>query len=390
MTQPHASTDVTRYVWAHGVAQLLLWSGFYYLLPALSAKIALETGWSVLNISITYTGAFLLWAIMAPVAGMLIDKGHGRKVMRIGAIVGVVLLVGLSMTSNETVFSVLVVLLGACMAATLYDPCFSVMMLRLKSNGTNAIATVTLIAGFATLLTFPLVIGLSLIMGWQQIVLVFAVLASIGMFILPSEVAAVGSKTQSRNKLPLERGPVLIALSFGLAMMGHAILLFLLPVALVSDSGDAQSGLLALAILGPAQIAGRTAWKYYGAAWSPRACAILMFALMCLPAALMLVAGTAQPVIYAALIIQGACYGVHTILRPSLAQRYLHPTHLGRGLGAIAMVGVLMMSVGPAVGGLVWTNAGLSGLMIAILVLNGLALVLSGVLQFTPPKEVIV
>jgi len=274
------------------------------------------------------------------------------------------------------------------MAATLYDPCFSLMMLRLKSDGTKAIATVTLIAGFATLLTFPLVIWVSSYLGWQHIVLIFAGLAMVGLLILPPESVAVPKRDQSHRKLPLERGPVLIALSFGLAMMGHAILLFLLPVALINDSGDAQSGLLALAVLGPAQIAGRTAWRYYGAAFSPRGSALLMFAVMCIPATLMLLAGTAQPIVYAALIIQGACYGVHTILRPSLAQLYLHPAHLGRGLGAIAMVGLLMMAVGPAVGGFVWTTAGLSGLMIAILLLNGLALSLSGILHFTPAKEV--
>ncbi|SOH92201.1 Predicted arabinose efflux permease, MFS family [Monaibacterium marinum] len=387
MAQPHHSNDQARYVRAHGAAQLLFWSGFYYLLPALSANIAAETGWPVLHISTTYTLAFIFWALCAPVVGGLIDAGHGARVMRGGAIAAIILLVAVSQVSDRMIFSALVVLLGACMAATLYEPCFAVMMRRLQPAGSDAVATVTLIAGFATLLTFPLVIGLSSVMGWQHIVLVFAGLASIGLMFLPVEGAPATQIVRDASKLPLDRGPVLIALSFGLVMMGHSILLFLLPVALSAAHSDATAAMLALAILGPAQIAGRTLWKYYGGAFSPQNCAMVMFICLCVPAALLLVLGTGSIAVYVALIIQGACYGVHTILRPSLAQIYLKPSHMGRGLGAIAMVGLLMMATGPAVGGLIWTLSGLSGLMLAILVLNAIALLLGIALRRTPPRE---
>lgn len=391
MAQPHHSIDQARYVRAHGVAQLLFWSGFYYLLPALSANIAAETGWPVLHISTTYTLAFIVWALCAPVVGGLVDAGHGARVMRGGAIAAIILLVAVSQVSDRLIFSALVVLLGACMAATLYEPCFAVMMRRLQTSGSGsgsgAVATVTLIAGFATLLTFPLVIGLSSVMGWQHIVLVFAGLASIGLMFLPVEGAPAAQIVRDASKLPLDRGPVLIALSFGLVMMGHSILLFLLPVALSVAHSDATPAMLALAILGPAQIAGRTLWKYYGGAFSPQNCAMVMFICLCVPATLLLLLGTAPLAVYMALIIQGACYGVHTILRPSLAQLYLKPSHMGRGLGAIAMVGLLMMATGPAVGGLIWTLSGLSGLMLAILVLNGAALLLGIALRTTSPRE---
>lgn len=387
MIQSQFGKDTAGYVRAHGVAQLFLWSAFYYLLPALFAQIAIESGWPVINISTTYTLAFLVWAGCAPIVGNLIDRGQGGKIIRLGAIVGIVVLIALSQVSNQILFSVLVVALGGCMAATLYDPCFAVMMRRLKHEGTNAVATVTLIAGFATLLTFPLVIGLSLVFDWQQIVLVFAALAGVGLMFLPTEVEAVSDDTEPHTKMPIDKGPVLIALSFGLVMMGHAILLFLLPVALAGAEGNKNVALLALAILGPSQIVGRMAWKYYGAAYSPQNCAVLMFACFCLPASLLLVFGAMPSIVYAALIIQGMCYGVHTILRPGLAQRFLRSAHLGRGLGTIATVGLIMMAVGPVVGGVVWTYLGMAGLMGTILVLNLLALSLGVILHQTIPKD---
>lgn len=381
------SKSVTSYVRTHGIAQLFFWSAFYYLLPALSAQIVLQTGWPVLHVSTTFTLAFLVWALCAPQVGSWIDAGHGGRVIRSGALVGIVLMAGLSQTTDKMIFSFLVILLGACMSATLYEPCFAVMMRRLRQGGTHAVATVTLIAGFATLLTFPLVFGLSAQLAWQDIVLVFALLAGIGVLVLPREIETASYIKEKHMKFPLETGPVLIALAFGLVMMVHAILLFLLPIALTDAQGDTHVALLAIAILGPAQIAGRLAWKYYGAGFRPQDCAVVMFACLCLPASLLLLFGTTSIVVYTALVVQGACYGVHTILRPGLAQRYLTRAYLGRGMGAIAMVGLLMMATGPALGGAIWTVAGLNGLMGALMVLNLAALFLGLMLRRTTPQE---
>ena len=85
----------------------------------------------------------------------------------------------------------------------------------------------------------------------------------------------------------------------------------------------------------------------------------------------------------------GACFGVHTIMRPVLARLYLPAEHLGRGMGAIATVGILMMALGPAIGGLVWSNVGFTGLMSCVFTLNVFALFLIFVLlQLGPDRGV--
>ena len=370
MNEQRQSAIVVNYVRGHGLAQLLFWSAFYYLLPALSAKIAIDTDWPVLHISTTFTFAFLLWAACAPFVGASIDAGHGNRVIRFGAMCGVVLLVILSQTDDKTVFSVVVILLGACMAATLYDPCFALMVRRFGGGGANAVARVTLIAGFSTFLTFPLIFGLSGFLDWNHVVLVFAVLGVVGVTFLPNEIESPKRAAVGMGGVPFGKGPALIALSFGLVMMGHAILLFLLPVALSDAQSDGNITLLALAVLGPAQIAGRTAWTYYGVGFSAQGCATVMFICLCVPPVILLSFRDTQFAVCLALFIQGACYGVHTILRPCLAQCYVPDAHFGRVLGMVAMVGLLMMALGPAIGGLVWTLSGLSGLLVVVLSLN--------------------
>lgn len=284
------------------------------------------------------------------------------------------------------IFSLLVVLMGLCMAATLYDPCFAIMLRKLKSDGPRAVASVTLIAGFATLVTFPLVIGLSAYIEWRQIIQVFALMAMAGLFLLPSDTGAENpSSLRIAANMPLTKAPILIAFSFGLVMLSHAILLFLLPVALSEESTNAS--LLALAILGPAQISGRIVWHYAGASLRPQNAAIYMFICLCAPASILLIVGTTPLALFTALSIQGACYGVHTILRPSLAQIYVATDQLGRSLGLIAMVGLLMMACGPALGGLIWSHTGLSGLLGTLLFLNCTAILLGLILRSAPQRR---
>ncbi|AZV80811.1 MFS transporter (plasmid) [Parasedimentitalea marina] len=377
------------YVYRHAVAQLFLWGAFYYLLPAISTLIVAETGWPVLHISVSFTLAFLVWALCAPVVGICIDRGWGGAVMIAGGLLGAFVLAVLSIVSDLWVFSCALMVLGMCMAATLYDPCFAVMMRRLGGHGESATATVTLIAGFATLLTFPLVLVLSKYMEWREIILVFAVLACVAVCFLPSQDRRELQALKSGDGPPfkIETAPVLIALSFGLIMLGHAILLFLLPVVLVKEGGAAAIGLLAVAILGPAQIAGRLVWRALGHRFDLQVGAVVLFILFCVPPIVLVVFGPSAGVVYLALGIQGASYGVHTILRPTLARLYLPTAHLGRGLGSIATVGLVMMALGPALGGVMWRASGFTGLMGSVLVLDFLGFCLILVLVKFKPDE---
>lgn len=375
--------DSTSYVYRHAFAQLFFWCSFYYLMPAISAKVAIETGWPVLHLSITFTLAFLVWAACAPLVGICMDRGWGGKVMFAGGIMGALALFVLSSVTNRWAFSGSLLFLGMSMAATLYDPCFAILMRKFEIRGVDATATVTLIAGFATLLTFPLVLGLSNILVWREIILVFAVLAVFAVFLLPKQDREKPENeiAKDMSRFKIQKAPLLIAIAFGLIMMSHAILLFLIPVVLAQGNGIGSVGILAVAILGPAQIAGRLAWKVIGTNYAPQLCAVVLFVVFCLPPVILILTAPSAGMVYVALIVQGACYGVHTILRPVLARLYLPIEHLGRGFGIIATIGLVMMALGPAIGGLVWSVTGFGGLMMCILVLNVMALCLVAIVS---------
>ena len=104
-------------------------------------------------------------------------------------------------------------------------------------------------------------------------------------------------------------------------MFGHAVLLFQLPAYLLSRNGDATALMLPM-VLGPAQIAGRLAWEAAQSRVPVETAGLALFVFMLLPP-LILLGDSGESTVLAVLVLQGAGYGVHTILRPVLAARWL-------------------------------------------------------------------
>ena len=357
------------FVARHAIAQLLLWSSFYYLLPAILPLMAEETGWSAVALSVAISAGFFLWAILSPVAGHVVDRGRATVSMRLAAVLGAGLLTVAATASHIWIASGALVLLGAAMAMTLYDPCFSVMVRRYGAKAGQAITTVTLIAGFATLLTFPAVAALgALELGWRGTLVVFALAALLGGAILPrDETSSPRFSKPALSPAASGTGRVLmIGVAFALIMFGHGLLLFQLPAQLLREGSQEQILMLPM-VLGPAQIAGRLVWEL---ALQTRVqletAALGLFALMLLPPLILFL--DASPVFaLGALLLQGAGYGVHTILRPLLAAQWLPAEGFARRLGVIAMIGLLMMAAAPTAGAWIAAEHGFAGVLTLVM-----------------------
>jgi len=368
------------FVARHGLAQLLLWSCFYYLPPALVPALA-GAGIGAEGVSAAIGAAFIVWAVALPLAGHLIDRGMGAQMMRAGAALGVGLVLVAAVAPVQIAGAALV-LLGLAMAATLYDPCFALIMRTPGLDAGKAITQVTLIAGLATLLTFPVVAGLGSILPWRGIVLIFAALGVLGVLLLPRTREVGGSHGQpdmSKQAPSLRevRHIFTVAVPFGLAIFSHVAIIWLLPVSLM-DLGEQGAGVLLLpAILGPAQIAGRLAWHKFASGLSPRFAVLMLFALFLGPPAILLASQGSWALTLLALVLQGGLYGIHTVIRPIAARSVLPAQSFGRSLGIIAMIGIFFMAAGPGLGAAIWGRWGYDGLVLSLAAVNSAALMLA-------------
>ena len=107
-----------------------------------------------------FSGALLLSAVLGPPVGRAIDNRGGRGVL---ALSNLVLAAGL-------------VLLGVGMAMGLYDPAFATLTGLYGRAARGPITGITLIAGFASTIGWPLSAFLDAQFGWRAACLIWAAL----------------------------------------------------------------------------------------------------------------------------------------------------------------------------------------------------------------------
>ncbi|MEO1686718.1 MAG: MFS transporter, partial [Pseudomonadota bacterium] len=161
---------------ALAVGQIVVWSGMFYgfsaLLPRWEAAFAQTPGPApALGLSL----ALAVAAMCAPAAGRAVDRGLGPWLMPAGALAGAAGLALLSQAQSLWAFHAVWAAMGAAMACCLYEPCFALLTRARGADARRAIAALTLIAGFATLVCFPTVAALESALGWRGAMRVMAV-----------------------------------------------------------------------------------------------------------------------------------------------------------------------------------------------------------------------
>src|SRR3954447_16485585 len=157
-----------RIVVALGTTQTLAWASSYYLPAILADPIARDLGVSSNWIFGAFSGSLVISAMLGPRVGRQIDLVGGRQVLSIS---NVTLAAGLTLLGFSQSILVLLVawlLLGVGMGFGLYDAAFAALGRMYGDAARGAITGITLIAGFASTVGWPLTaLGLEHI-GWRN------------------------------------------------------------------------------------------------------------------------------------------------------------------------------------------------------------------------------
>lgn len=163
-----------RPIWMMAVSQTIVWAGVYYMFPAMILRFEAATGWSKTELTAVFTAAMGISALASPLAGRLIDRGHGPAVLTGAAALGGVAVAGLAGVQDLWQFAALWAVLGLAMAGALYIPCFSLVTRARGAAARGGITRITLIAGLAGTVSFPTAHLISDLLGWRGALLVFA------------------------------------------------------------------------------------------------------------------------------------------------------------------------------------------------------------------------
>lgn len=369
-----------RIVWPLAVAQMLLWAGAFYLFPALLGTWETDLGWSKHELAGAFTAALLLSALIAPLVGRAIDRGHSHAVHPTAALLAAALLALLSTVTELWQFYAVWAALGVVMGGALYEPCFAILTRYMGARARQAITLVTLLAGFAGTIAFPTAHALVGAIGWRGVILVFAAL--IAFVAAPLSYYAV-SHAQTENPAPPEPPaantgkrlaaafqPVLwlMGVAFAAIALNHGALISHLLTLLDGRGINADVAVLAAAMIGPMQVTGRLAMMALERHMAPVAVALSAFvALVLASAALLGVAGVdagGKPMLLVGFVLfQGAGFGVLSILRPVLIAELLGRRRFGTIAGVLAVPFLAAFALAPSLAGMIWTQAGYDGVI---------------------------
>ncbi len=359
-------------VWALGIAQTLAWASSTYLPAILASPIARDLGMSRASVFGAFSVSLLVMAACGPAAGRAIDRRGGRGVLMLSNLVLAAGLLMLGTAHQSWMVYAAWCVLGAGMALGLYDAAFAALVYIYGSEARKPITGITLIAGFASTVGWPLSAFLDAQIGWRGACFVWAGLHLVlGLPLywrfIPRFAAGAHAAVTARpaGRVPDRRTFWLLAVFFAITAFVTSAMAAHLPGLLAAMGAGAAAAVMAAALLGPAQVAARFAefaaasgWKYH-----PLISARIATALHPAAALMLVLVGGAPLAAAVFALLHGAGNGMITIAKGTLPLALFGPAGYGLQQGWLGVGARLLQAGAPyAVGVLLELRGGVTAL----------------------------
>ena len=380
---------VGRTVAALGTSQTLAWASSYYLPAMLATSMARSFGTRPSTIFAAFSAALVVSAVLGPHAGRAIDRWGGKPVLAASNLVFALGLTTLGFANDLTTFSVAWIIIGVAMGGGLYEAAFASVVRLFGTESRGAITGITLLAGFASTVGWPLSSLLDAHYGWRSACFVWAALhLSMGLplnLTLPSASRAIRSAPvdagDTGTARPEEGGGsslIAVALSFvfavtwfvSTAMAAH------LPRLLQLTGASLAVAVTAGALVGPAQVGARLLEYGFLRRLHPLVSARLACVLHPIGAAILAATGAAAAPVFG--VLHGAGNGILTIAKGTLPLALFGPEGYGHRQGVLMVPARIAQAFAPLVFGACLDHLGAGALWISsILSLSAFAVLLS-------------
>lgn len=346
-----------------GVTQIIGYGTVYYGFAILADDIATDFGWPTFGVFGVFSLALLLGGLVAPFAGRRLDRHGAAPLMAFGSIIVALALALAGLTRAPLPFAVALVAIELAANLVLYDAAFTALAQTTGREARRRITHLTLIAGFASTLFWPLTSWLNALMDWGWVMVTFACLNLVVCLPLhllmmrsapvrPSgqlQAAAVTELTVEEPVLPeAARRRALILATGGFAASNtllSAITTQMVPM--LAALGLGGVALVVAALFGPAQVIVRFLNMAAGHHRHPIGATIMAATL--LPAAALLLALTAPYVLGAVLfaVFLGCGSGLKSVVQGTLPLVLFGRRDFGATLGTMAFARQIAGSVAP-------------------------------------------
>ncbi|MEX0741015.1 MAG: MFS transporter [Pseudohongiella sp.] len=355
-----------------GVVQTLGWGSTYYLPAILAVPIAEDLGLSTGNVFGAFSLALVLSGLLGPMIGRRIDHRGGRPVLVMSSVLFALGLLLLSQAVGPVTLWLAWLVIGVGMAMGLYEAAFSTLAGIYGSNARNAITGITLIAGFASTICWPITAGLESTLGWRGACLVWAAAhlvigLPLNRLVLPrmkktrTVLIEEGSTPKAQGKGGLTMA--LLAFVFAVTWFTSTAMAAHLPRLLQESGLPLATAVLVAGLVGPAQVGARFLEYALLQRFHPLLSARM--ASLTHPLGVVCVLALGSPVAALFTVLHGAGNGILTIAKGTLPLAIFGPQDYGLRQGWLMMPARVSQAFAPVLFAVLIDRFGLHALLLS-------------------------
>lgn len=359
-----------------GIAQTLAWASSYYIAALLAAPIARELGLSVPTVFLAFSLALVVSAFVGPWAGRTIDRHGGRLLLMGTNLVFAAGLAGLALAQGPWTLFAAWVVLGLAMGTGLYEAAFATLVRLYGHDSRGAITGITLFAGFASTVGWPLTAWMETTYGWRGACFGWAALHLVLGLPLNAALPQVGTVTPAvaapaptavAQEEVEPQHPVLVSavlsFVFAVAWFTSTAMAAHLPRLMQALGASLAVAVAVGALVGPAQVAGRLLEFGVLRRVHPLLSARLANLAHPIGAVVLLIAGPALAPLFA--VLHGAGNGILTIAKGTLPLVFFGPQGYGARQGWLMLPGRVAQAFAPFAFGLALDHWGAASLWLS-------------------------
>jgi MFS family permease len=377
---------------ALGTTQNLAWGSSYYLPAILAEPIAEGLGLSRTMVFGVFSGSLLLSALLGPTVGRAIDNRGGRGVLVLSNLVLAAGLILLAFAQGIIGLAAAWAVLGVGMALGLYDSAFATLTGLYGRAARAPITGITLIAGFASTIGWPLSAFLDASLGWRGTCLTWAALnlvvcLPLNHLLIPRAPPPARTAEPEGSATAAPRGAMpILAFVFAATWFVTGAMAAHMPRLLEIAGASSTAAIAAAALVGPAQVVARLVEFGVLRLIHPLVSARIAAALHPVGAGMLAAFGT--PAIMAFALLHGAGNGLLTIAKGTLPLVIFGPVDYGLRNGILAAPARAAQAASPLIFGLLIDWLGVGALAISAGMSIAALLALMGLRARTAPAAV--
>ncbi len=167
MPHSHLSFYGWRITGALAITTTINYGVLFYAFAVLTKPMEAEFDWTRSQTSVAFSLAALSNGLSSVLAGRIVDRFGGRWLMTIGSVFGAGCLVAWSAVHTLVHLYAVFIALGLAWSALFYDVAFSVVATWFRRDRATATFAITMIAGFASTIFYPLISHFDDRLGWR-------------------------------------------------------------------------------------------------------------------------------------------------------------------------------------------------------------------------------